>query len=94
LVTGAVGSVGRAAVHTAKKLGVNVIAASALGSWRKRGCWASRYVAMTTIPRFAGLAMVDALPIRWGRNGRETLGKVKNGGNFGYASVVPDEISN
>ena len=67
LVTGAVGSVGRAAVHTAKKLGVNVI---------------------------AGLAMVDGVADTvGGETAAKLFGRVKNGGNFGYASVFPDEMS-
>jgi NADPH:quinone reductase-like Zn-dependent oxidoreductase len=95
LVTGAVGSVGRAAVHTAKKLGVNVIAgvrARQLAEARTLGV--SDTVAIDDDSAIAGLAMVDGVADTvGGETAAKLFGRVKNGGNFGYASVFPDGIS-
>jgi NADPH:quinone reductase-like Zn-dependent oxidoreductase len=95
LVTGALGSVGRAAVHTAKKLGVNVIAgvrARQLAEARTLG--ASGTVAIDDDAAIAGLAMVDGVADTvGGETAAKLFCRVKNGGHFGYASVVPDEMS-
>jgi NADPH:quinone reductase-like Zn-dependent oxidoreductase len=95
LVTGAVGSVGRAAVHTAKKLGVNVIAgvrARQLAEARTLGV--SDTVAIDDDSAIARLAMVDGVADTvGGETAAKLFGRVKNGGNFGYASVFPDEVS-
>jgi NADPH:quinone reductase-like Zn-dependent oxidoreductase len=91
LVSGAVGSVGRAAVHSAKKLGVHVIAgvrASQLPL--ARALQVADSVAIDDDSAIAGLPMVDAVA---DTVGGETAGrlfsKVKSGGNFGYASALP-----
>jgi NADPH:quinone reductase-like Zn-dependent oxidoreductase len=94
LVSGALGSVGRAAVHAAKKLGVTVIAgvrarqlsqASTLG--------VSATVAIDDDAAIADLAMVDGVADTvGGETAAKLFGKVKNGGNFGYASVLPDGV--
>jgi NADPH:quinone reductase-like Zn-dependent oxidoreductase len=95
LVTGAVGSVGRAAVHTAKKLGVKVIAgvrSRQLAEARTLGV--SDVVAIDDESAIAQLMMVDGVADTvGGETAGKLFGKVKNGGNFGYASVFPDEIS-
>jgi len=95
LVSGALGSVGRAAVHTAKKLGVNVIAgvrARQLAEARTLGV--SDTLAIDDDSAIAGLAMVDGVADTvGGETAGKLFGRVKNGGNFGYASVFPDEIS-
>jgi len=95
LVTGALGSVGRAAVHTAKKLGVHVIAGVRtlqLAEARKLGV--SDVVAIDDDSAIAGLPMLDGVADTvGGETAGKLFGKVKNGGNFGYASVFPDEIS-
>jgi NADPH:quinone reductase-like Zn-dependent oxidoreductase len=95
LVTGAVGSVGRAAVHAAKKLGVNVIAgvrSQQLAEARRLGV--SDVVAIDDDSAIARLMMVDGVADTvGGETAGKLFGKVKNGGNFGYASVFPDEIS-
>ena len=95
LVTGAVGSVGRAAVHTAKKLGVNVIAgvrARQLAEARTLGV--SDAIAIDDDAAIAGLAMVDGVADTvGGETAAKLFGRVKNGGNFGYASVVPEDMS-
>jgi NADPH:quinone reductase-like Zn-dependent oxidoreductase len=95
IVAGALGSVGRAAVHTAKKLGVHVIAgvrarqlqeASALG--------VSDTVAIDDESAIAKLAMVDGvIDTVGGDTAAKLFAKVKNGGSFGYASVFPDGVS-
>jgi NADPH:quinone reductase-like Zn-dependent oxidoreductase len=94
LVGGALGSVGRSAVHTAKKLGVRVIAgvrARQLPEARTLGV--SDTVAIDDDAAIAGLAMVDGVADTvGGETAAKLFGKVKNGGNFGYASVLPDGV--
>jgi NADPH:quinone reductase-like Zn-dependent oxidoreductase len=95
IVTGALGSVGRAAVHTAKKLGVRVIAGvrarqlpetSALG--------VSDSVAVDDENAIARLPMVDGIiDTVGGETAARLFTKVKKGGSFGYASVIPDGMS-
>src|SRR6204780_1270438 len=84
LVSGALGSVGRAAVHTAKKLGVNVIAgvrARQLVEARTLGV--SDAVAIDDDSAIAALAMVDGVSDTvGGETAAKLFGKVKNGGNF------------
>jgi NADPH:quinone reductase-like Zn-dependent oxidoreductase len=92
LVSGALGSVGRAAVHTAKKLGARVIAgvrgkqrdeAAALGAWS--------VVAIDDDAEIAGLGALDAVADTVGGDTAvKLLGKVRDGGSFGYASVLPE----
>ena len=95
LVSGAVGSVGRAAVHTAKKLGVKVIAgvrARQLAEARTLG--AADAVAIDDDSAIAGLAMLDGVADTvGGETAAKLFRKVRNGGTFGYASVFPDEVS-
>jgi NADPH:quinone reductase-like Zn-dependent oxidoreductase len=95
LVSGALGSVGRAAVHTAKKLGARVIAgvrtrqlseAQALG--------ASDTVAIDDDAAIAQLEPVDCVADTvGGETAAKLFGKVKEGGIFGYASVFPDGVA-
>lgn len=95
IVSGALGSVGRAAVHSARKLGARVIAgvrarqlaeASALG--------VSDTVAIDDDAAIAGLAMVDGVADTvGGETAAKLFAKVKNGGSFGYASVFPDGVA-
>jgi NADPH:quinone reductase-like Zn-dependent oxidoreductase len=95
IVSGALGSVGRAAVHSAKKLGAHVIAgvrarqlpeAEALG--------VSATVAIDDDRAIAQLALVDGVADTvGGETAAKLFSKVKNGGNFGYASVFPDGVS-
>jgi NADPH:quinone reductase-like Zn-dependent oxidoreductase len=94
LVSGALGSVGRAAVHSAKKLGAHVIAgvrarqlpeAMALG--------VSDTVAIDDDTAIAQLTLVDGVADTvGGETAAKLFGKVKNGGNFGYASVLPEGV--
>jgi NADPH:quinone reductase-like Zn-dependent oxidoreductase len=94
LVSGALGSVGRAAVHTARKLGVRVIAGV-----RGRQLLEARTLGVSDIVAIDDDAAIAALPMMDGvadTVGGETAAKlfarVKNGGNFGYASVLPDGV--
>lgn len=92
LVSGALGSVGRAAVHTAKKLGACVIAgvrgkrlseAAALETWG--------VVAIDDDEEIAKLGPLDAVADTVGGDTAvKLLGKVRDGGSFGYASVLPE----
>jgi hypothetical protein len=51
-------------------------------------------VAIDDDSAIAGLAMVDGVADTvGGETAAKLFGRVKNGGNFGYASVLPDEIS-
>ena len=95
LVSGALGSVGRAAVHTARKLGIKVIAgvrARQLAEARTLGVLDT--VAIDDDGAIAKLALVDAVADTvGGETAAKLFGKVKNGGNFGYASVIPDGMA-
>jgi NADPH:quinone reductase-like Zn-dependent oxidoreductase len=95
LVSGALGSVGRAAVHTAKKLGARVIAGvrgSQLGEVAKLGI--SHAVAIDDDAAIEGLEMVDGVADTvGGETAAKLFGKIRNGGRFGYASVFPAEAA-
>ena len=95
LVSGALGSVGRSAVHTAKKLGATVIAgvrARQLPEARLLGV--SDVVAIDDDSAIAKFPMVDSVADTVGGDTAAKLfGKVRNGGSFGYASVIPDGLS-
>jgi len=92
LVTGAVGSVGRAAVHTAKKMGAKVIA----GVRKKqledaRALGVSELLAIDDDDAIAKLGVLDAVAdTAGGEVAAKLLAKVKPGGCFGYASVLPE----
>ncbi|HEV2702360.1 MAG TPA: NADP-dependent oxidoreductase [Steroidobacteraceae bacterium] len=95
LVTGALGSVGRAAVHAARKLGVTVIA----------GVRARQLTEATTLGTAATVAIDDDAAIArlpavdgvadtvGGETAAKVFGRVKNGGSFGYASVIPEGLA-
>ena len=95
LVSGALGSVGRAAVHTAKKLGATVIAgvrSSQLAETKSLG--ASQAVALDDDAAMAGLQAVDGVADTvGGETGATLLAKIKTGGRFGYASTLPPDAS-
>jgi NADPH:quinone reductase-like Zn-dependent oxidoreductase len=94
LVTGALGSVGRSAVHTAKKLGLKVIAgvrAKQLPEAQILGV--ADTVAVDDDSSIAGLELVDCIADTvGGETAAKLFGRVKNGGNFGYASMLPDGV--
>ncbi len=92
LVTGALGSVGRAAAHSAGKMGARVIAGvrtRQLGEAASLGTFG--VVAIDDDEAIAKLAPVDAIADTVGGNTAVVLfPKVKEGGRFGYASVLPE----
>lgn len=96
LVSGALGSVGRAAVHSAMKLGATVIAGvrgSQLAEAEDLG--ASATVAIDNEEALAALAEVDGVADTVGGDtAARLLGKIKEGGRFGYTSVLPEEAAN
>ena len=95
LVSGALGSVGRAAVYTAKKLGANVIAAvrgKQLAEAEKLG--ASRVVAIDDDAAIAGLDTLDGVADTiGGETAAKLFRKIRHGGRFGYASVFPADAA-
>ena len=95
LVSGALGSVGRAAVHTAKKLGATVIAGvRARQLPEARLLEVSDAVAIDDDAVIAKFSMVDSVADTvGGETAAKLFSKVRNGGNFGYASVIPDGLS-
>jgi NADPH:quinone reductase-like Zn-dependent oxidoreductase len=91
LVSGALGSVGRAAVHTARKLGARVIAGVRAGQLADvAGLGVAQAIAIDDDGAIAGLEPVDGVA---DTVGGETAGKlfrkIRKGGRFGYASVFP-----
>jgi NADPH:quinone reductase-like Zn-dependent oxidoreductase len=95
LVSGALGSVGRAAVHAARKLGASVIAGVRSGRLAQaRALGVADTVAIDDDAAIAALAMVDAVADTvGGETAAKLFGKVKNGGIFGYASVLPEGVA-
>ncbi|HEY1805533.1 MAG TPA: NADP-dependent oxidoreductase [Terracidiphilus sp.] len=95
LVTGALGSVGRAAVHTAKKIGAEVIAGvrgRELDAARSLGV--SGVLAIDDDQAIASFRSIDAVSDTVGGDvAGKLIAKVKPGGSFGYASVVPESIA-
>ena len=92
LVTGALGSVGRAAVHTAKKIGATVIA----GVRGKelddaRALNVSGVLAIDDDTAIEKFQLVDAIADTVGGDvAAKLLAKVKQGGSFGYSAMVPE----
>jgi NADPH:quinone reductase-like Zn-dependent oxidoreductase len=95
LVSGALGSVGRAAVHTAKKLGARVIAGVRQRQLAKVAeLGVSHAVAIDDDAAIADLEAVDGVADTvGGETAVKLFGKIRNGGRFGYASVFPPEAS-
>jgi NADPH:quinone reductase-like Zn-dependent oxidoreductase len=95
IISGALGSVGRAAVHTAKKLGLHVIAAvrgrqladaAALG--------AADTLALDDEAAVARLPKVDGvIDTVGGATAAALFAKVRDGGSFAYASVLPEGVA-
>jgi NADPH:quinone reductase-like Zn-dependent oxidoreductase len=92
LITGALGSVGRAAVHAAKKIGAQVIA----GVRRKeledaRSLGVAGTLAIDDEQAVQQFRMVDAIAdIVGGNTAAKLIAKIRPGGSFGYASVLPE----
>ncbi len=92
LVSGALGGVGRAAVHSAKKLGASVIAGVRTAQLHEAQTLAVAGVlaiddelAVAALPHVDGVA--DTVG---GATASRLLHRVKDGGRFGYASVLPE----
>jgi NADPH:quinone reductase-like Zn-dependent oxidoreductase len=92
LVSGALGSVGRAAVHTARKLGFKVIAGVRTGQLPEaERLEVAGTVAIDDDAALAALAKVDGVADTvGGATAAKLFGRVKDGGKFGYASVLPE----
>jgi NADPH:quinone reductase-like Zn-dependent oxidoreductase len=92
LVTGALGSVGRAAVHTAKKIGAQVIAGvrgRELDEARSLGV--ADVLAIDDDRAIEKFSPVDAISDTVGGEvAAKLVVKVKPGGTFGYASMLPE----
>jgi NADPH:quinone reductase-like Zn-dependent oxidoreductase len=94
IVTGALGSVGRAAVHTAKKLGLHVIAAIRTAQLDAAAGLGVETFAIDDPAAIARCPMVDAIADTvGGQTAAALFGRIKDGGTFGYASVLADGIA-
>ena len=95
LITGALGSVGRAAVHAAKKIGAQVIAevrAKDLDDARSPGV--SDVLAIDDDAAIEKFHPVDAIADTvGGESAAKLIAKVKQSGSFGYASVLPESVA-
>src|SRR5271169_1627936 len=92
LVTGALGSVGRAAVHSAKKIGAQVIAGvrgKELDAARSLGV--SDVLAIDDDEAIEKFRLVDAIADTVGGEvAAKLIAKVKPSGTFGYAAGLPE----
>jgi NADPH:quinone reductase-like Zn-dependent oxidoreductase len=95
LVTGALGSVGRAAVHTAKKIGAEVIAGvrgTELDDARALGV--SDVLAIDDDQAIENFPLVDAIADTvGGETAAKLIAKIKQNGSFGYTAVLPESAS-
>jgi NADPH:quinone reductase-like Zn-dependent oxidoreductase len=95
LITGALGSVGRAAVHTAKKIGAQVIAgvrAKELDEARSLGV--SGVLAIDDDEAIEKFRLVDAIADTVGGDvAMKLIVKIKQGGSFGYTAVLPESAA-
>jgi NADPH:quinone reductase-like Zn-dependent oxidoreductase len=95
LITGALGSVGRAAVHTAKKIGAQVIAgvrAKQLNDAHSLGV--SDVLAIDDDQAIEKSPLVDAIADTVGGDvAAKLIAKVKQSGSFGYASGLPESAA-
>ena len=95
LITGALGSVGRAAVHTAKKIGAQVIAGvrgNDLDDARSLGV--SDVLAIDDDKAIEKFPLVDAIADTVGGEvAAKLIAKVKPSGSFGYTSVLPESAA-
>jgi NADPH:quinone reductase-like Zn-dependent oxidoreductase len=95
LITGALGSVGRAAVHMAKKIGAQVIAgvrAKELNDARSLGV--SDVLAIDDDKAIEKFCPVDAIADTVGGEvAGKLIVKVKESGSFGYTSALPESVA-
>jgi NADPH:quinone reductase-like Zn-dependent oxidoreductase len=92
LITGALGGVGRAAVHTAKKIGAQVIAGvrgKELDDARSLGV--SDVLAIDNDEAIEEFRIVDAIADTVGGEvAAKLIAKAKQSGSFGYTAVLPE----
>jgi NADPH:quinone reductase-like Zn-dependent oxidoreductase len=92
LITGALGSVGRAAVHTAKKLGAQVIAGvrgKELDDARSLGV--SDVLAIDDDQAIENFPLVNAIADTVGGEiAAKLIARVKQNGSFGYTAMLPE----
>src|ERR1700733_9598618 len=95
LITGALGSVGRAAVHSAKKIGAQVIAGvrgTELDDARSLGV--SDILAIDDDDAIEKFRLVDAIADTVGGDvAAKLIAKVKQSGSFGYSAVLPESAA-
>src|SRR5580692_11194983 len=95
LITGALGGVGRAAVHTAKKMGAQVIAgvrSKELDEAESLGV--SGVLAIDDDQAIEKFGLVDAIVDTIGGDvAAKLIAKVRQGGSFGYAAVFPESAA-
>src|SRR6202162_3223436 len=95
LITGALGSVGRAAVHTAKKIGAQVIAGvrgKELDDARSLGV--SDVLAIDDDKAIEKLRLVDAIADTVGGEvAAKLIATIKQSGSFGYTAVLPESAA-
>jgi NADPH:quinone reductase-like Zn-dependent oxidoreductase len=95
LVTGALGSVGRAAVHTAKKIGAQVIAGvrgKELDDARSLGV--AGVLAIDDDEAIGTFRLVDAIADTVGGEvAAKLIARVKQNGSFGYTAVLPESAA-
>jgi NADPH:quinone reductase-like Zn-dependent oxidoreductase len=95
VVTGALGSVGRAALHSAMKMGVHAIAGVRSRQLSEaESLHAADVLAIDDDQSLGSLESVDAVADTvGGLVAAKLLAKVKPGGSFGYASVLPEGVA-
>jgi NADPH:quinone reductase-like Zn-dependent oxidoreductase len=95
LITGALGSVGRAAVHSAKKIGAQVIAGvrgKELDDARSLGV--SDVLAIDDDQAIENFPLVDAIADTVGGElAAKLIARVKQNGCFGYTAVLPESAA-
>jgi NADPH:quinone reductase-like Zn-dependent oxidoreductase len=95
LITGALGGVGRAAVHSAKKIGAQVIAgvrAKELDAARSLGV--SGVLAIDDDEAIEKFRLVDAIADTIGGEvATKLIVKIKQSGSFGYTAVLPESAA-
>lgn len=92
VVSGALGSVGRAALHSAMKMGVRAIAGVRARQLPEAdSLHAAGVVALDDEQALAALGPIDAVADTvGGQVAAHLLARVKPGGSFGYASALPE----
>lgn len=91
IVTGALGSVGRAAVHAATKMGMRAVAGVRSAQLAAAPALGVETLAIDDPAAVAAFATVDAVADTvGGATAAALFAKVKDGGSFGYASFLPE----